>query len=104
MLRAPLSERFTLFEKGCKRQRQKVRTCEVRFPTPWFCMIAELRRTPSMRSSSAKLKAPSRRPRTSGTGKRKAGLLWEGKIQRAPGLTIVQIVISRDVKTHTQNG
>jgi hypothetical protein len=27
-------------------------------------------------------------PRTTGGGKRKAGPLWEGEIQRAPGLTI----------------
>jgi len=28
-------------------------------------------------------------------GKRKAGPLWEGKIQRAPGLTISLIVVPR---------
>jgi hypothetical protein len=64
---------------------------------------SELRRTPSWRSSSAKPKALSRRPRTAARGNRKAGLLWEGEIQRAPGLAIVQIVVPRRPRAHTAN-
>src|SRR5215212_2355543 len=44
------------------------------------------------------------RARTARAGNRKAGPLWEGEIQRAPGLTIRQIVLTRRVGAHTQNG
>jgi hypothetical protein len=36
--------------------------------------------------------------------KRKAGLSLEGKIQRAPGLTIDQIVVPRRTQADTPNG
>jgi hypothetical protein len=37
-------------------------------------------------------------------GKRKAGPLWEGEIQRAPGLTINRIVLSGRTRAHTPFG
>jgi hypothetical protein len=34
----------------------------------------------------------------------KPGALWRGEIQRAPGLTIDQIVVTRHTGAHTPNG
>ena len=56
----------------------------------------ELLRTPLGRSSSW--------PRTVGRGNRKAGPLWEGEGQEAPGSTIDRIVVSMTVQAHTPNG
>jgi hypothetical protein len=48
--------------------------------------------------------APHQTPSTAARGNRKAGLLWEGEIQRAPGLTIHQIVVPRRIGANTPNG
>src|SRR5215213_11262376 len=47
--------------------------------------------------------APAQTTRTAARGNRNAGPLWEGEVQRAPGLTINRIVVSGRTRAHTPN-
>src|SRR5215217_6889413 len=48
--------------------------------------------------------APAQTTRTAARGNRKAGPLWEGEIQKEPGLTIDRIVVSGRTRAHTPDG